>query len=62
MIVEQFFPTLIYGKDVNLDNSLFTREVIEWSNRDPGEIRTNMNGWHSPTNMHQIPVFKPLVD
>ena len=62
MIVEQFFPTLIYGKDVNLDNNLFAREVIEWSKRDPGETRTNMNGWHSTTNMHQIPVFKPLVD
>ena len=35
MIVEQFFPTLIYGKDVNLDNNLFAREVIEWSKRDP---------------------------
>ena len=22
MIIEQFFPTLIYGKDVNLDNDL----------------------------------------
>ena len=53
MIVEQFFPTLIYGKDVNLDNNLFAREVIEWSKRDPGETRTNMNGWHSTTNMHQ---------
>ena len=62
MIVEQFFPTLIYGKDVNLDNNLFAREVVEWSKRDPGEIRTNMNGWHSPTTMHQVPVFKPLVD
>ena len=62
MIVEQFFPTLIYGKDVNLDNNLFAREVVEWSKRDPGEIRTNMNGWHSPTTMHKIPVFKPLVN
>ena len=21
-----------------------------------------MNGWHSHTDMHKIPVFKPLVD
>ena len=24
--------------------------------------RTNMKGWHSHTDMHKIPVFKPLVD
>ena len=62
MIVEQFFPTLVYGKDINLNNDFLAREVVEWSKRDPGETRTNMNGWHSPTTMHQIPVFKPLVD
>ena len=38
------------------------KEVIEWSNKDNGVNRTNMNGWHSQTNMHEIPVFKPLVD
>ena len=62
MIKEQFFPTTIYGKDVKLNNQLFANEIVEWSKRDPGEIRTNMNGWHSQTDMHKIPVFKPLVD
>tara|TARA_R100000995_G_C3414452_1_gene90905 strand:- start:31 stop:615 length:585 start_codon:yes stop_codon:yes gene_type:complete len=62
MIIEQFFPTIIYGKDVNLDNDFLAREIVEWSKRDPGEKRTNVNGWHSITTMHQIPVFKPLVD
>jgi len=62
MIKEQFFPTTIYGKDVKLDNQLFTNEIVEWSKRDPGLKKTNRNGWHSETNMHKIPVFKPLVD
>ena len=62
MIKEQFFPTTIYAKDVELDNDLFTREVVRWSNEDKGIKRTNMNGWHSHTDMHKIPVFKPLVD
>ena len=38
------------------------KEVVEWSNQDKGIKRTNMNGWHSHTDMHKIPVFKPLVD
>ena len=62
MIKEQFFPTTIYGKDVKLDNQLFANEIVEWSKRDPGVKKTNRNGWHSTTEMHKIPVFKPLVD
>ena len=62
MIKEQFFPTTIYAKDLHLDNELFTREVIAWSQKDKGVLRTNMNGWHSTTDMHKIPIFKPLVD
>ena len=62
MIKASYFPTVIYAKDVNLDNRLFEREVIEWSKKDEGVNRTNVNGWHSQTNMHKIPVFKPLVD
>ena len=62
MIKEQFFPTTIYGKDVKLDNQLFANEIVEWSKRDPGVKKTNRNGWHSTTEMHNIPVFKPLVD
>ena len=62
MIKASYFPTIIYAKDVNLDNRLFEREVVEWSKKDNGVNRTNVNGWHSQTNMHEIPVFKPLVD
>ena len=61
MIKEQFFPTVIYGKNVKLDNQLFANEIVEWSKRDPGVNKTNRNGWHSTTEMHKIPVFKPLI-
>ena len=62
MIKAAYFPTIIYAKDLQLDNRLFEREIIEWSKRDKGVKRTNMIGWHSTTDMHKIPVFKPLVD
>ena len=62
MIKAAYFPTIIYAKDVQLDNRLFEKEIVEWSKKDKGIRRTNMIGWHSTTNMHQIPVFKPLVD
>ena len=62
MIKAAYFPTVVYAKDVKLDNRLFEKEVVDWSNKDKGVTRTNLKGWHSQTNMHQIPVFKPLVD
>ncbi len=62
MIKAAYFPTIIYAKDVQLDNRLFEREVLAWADKDKGVKRTNMNGWHSTTDMHKIPVFKPLVD
>ena len=62
MIKEQFFQTTIYGKDVKLDNQMFTNEIIQWSKRDPGVKKTNRNGWHSTTEMHKIPLFQPLVN
>ena len=62
MIKAAYFPTIIYAKDVNLNNRLFENAVIEWSQKDQGIKRTNLKGWHSETDMHKIPVFKPLVD
>ena len=62
MIKAAYFPTIIYAKDVNLDNRVFEKAVVDWSNQDKGIQRTNMKGWHSTTDMHKIPVFKPLVD
>jgi uncharacterized protein (TIGR02466 family) len=62
MIKEQFFPTTVYGKDIKLDNQMLANEIVMWSKKDKGVIKTNMNGWHSQTNMHTFPQFKPLVD
>jgi len=62
MIKEQFFPTTIYGHDTQLDNNFLANEIVNWSKQNKGVQKTNVNGWHSETNMHQLPQFKPLVD
>lgn len=62
MIKEAFFPTFIYAEDFNLDINFLANQIIEWSKKDEGLIKTNVKGWHSKTHMHTIPVFKPLVD
>ena len=38
------------------------KDIIEWANKDKGIKRTNMKGWHSTTNMHELPIFKTLVN
>ena len=62
MIKEQFFPTTIYGHDIQLDNNFLANEIVAWSKQNKGVQKTNVNGWHSETNMHELPQFKPLVD
>ena len=62
MIAEQFFPTTVYAKDVNLDNDFFAKEIVAWSKNSEGLKKTNVKGWHSETNMHTMQQFKPLVD
>ena len=62
MIKEQFFPTIIYGHDTQLDNNFLANEIVAWSKQNKGIQKTNVNGWHSETNMHKLPQFKPLVD
>ena len=53
MIKAAYFPTIVYAKDVNLNNRLFENAVIEWANKDKGVKRTNIKGWHSKTDMHE---------
>jgi len=62
MIAEGFFPTLIYAEDVQLDTQQLANNIVAWSKQDKGLQKTNVNGWHSETNMHHLPQFKPLVD
>ena len=62
MIREEFFPTSIYGEDVQLNNQELAQHIINWSQQDQGVKKTNVKGWHSQTDMHTKPEYKPLVD
>ena len=62
MIREEFFPTSIYGKDIQLNNQELAQHIINWSQQDQGVKKTNVKGWHSQTDMHTKPEYKPLVD
>jgi len=63
MIKEGFFPTLIYAEDLKLDTNQMAQNIIQWSKEDGGVKKTNRNGgWHSETDMHKRPEYKPLVD
>ena len=61
MIIEKFFPTFIYGKDVQLDNNKLAQDIINWSNQDSGVKKTNYKGWHSTTDMHTKPEYQQLI-
>ena len=61
MIIEKFFPTLVYGKDVQLNNHQLAQDIVNWSNQDKGVSKTNVRGWHSTTDMHTKPEYSQLV-
>ena len=64
MIKEYFFPTIIYIKDLpNPEglNSYLEKHIIEWSNQDKGVGKTNVNGWHSQTDMNHKKEYEPLI-
>ena len=58
------FPTPIYIADIKHPtlNQELERDIVAWSNKDKGMIRTNIKGWHSTTNMHELTEYKKLVD
>jgi len=58
------FPTPIYIADIKHPtlNQELERDIVAWSKQDKGITRTNVQGWHSTTNMHELPQFKKLVD
>ena len=64
MIRELHFPTPIYIADIKHPtlNQELERDIIAWSKQDKGIVRTNVQGWHSTTNMHELPQFKKLVN
>ena len=62
MIKDGFFPTIIYAEDFKLDTNQMAQNIIQWSKEDKVVKKTNVNGWHSTTEMHKKPEYKPLVD
>ena len=62
MIKEGFFPTFIYAQDFKLDTNQLAKNIIQWSKEDKGVTKTNVNSWHSKTDMHKKTEYKPLVD
>jgi len=65
MIKEEFFPTIFYGFDLPMADQLnpqLEKDILEWSKQDKGIKKTNMNGWHSQTDMQTKPEYRPLVD
>ena len=64
MIKEYLFPTIIYVKDLPNANELnlyLEKHIIDWSNQDKGVSKTNMNGWHSQTDMNHKKEYEPLI-
>ena len=61
---ELHFPTPIYIADIKHPtlNQELERDIVAWSKQDKGITRTNVQGWHSPTNMFELPEYKKLVD
>ena len=64
MFRELHFPTPIYIADIKHPtlNQELEKDITDWANKDKGITRTNVQGWHSTTNMHELPQFKKLVD
>ena len=63
MFRELHFPTPVYIADIEHPtlNQELERDIVAWSKQDKGVVRTNVQGWHSTTDMHQKPQFKKLV-
>ena len=63
MFRELHFPTPVYIADIKHPtlNQELERDIVAWSKQDKGVVRTNVQGWHSTTDMHQKPQFKKLV-
>ena len=66
MITEYHFPTPIYIKDLSNAvqlNQYLEQKIIQWSQTDPeGKKRTNVNGWHSKTDMNQKEEYNVLTN
>jgi len=64
MITEYHFPTPVYIQEipnaVELNNHL-EKNILQWQKEDPkGVSKTNVNGWHSATDMNKKHEYDPL--
>ena len=65
MITEYHFPTPVYIQEipnaVELNQHL-EKNILQWNKEDPkGVSKTNVNGWHSATNMNEKKEYNPLM-
>ena len=64
MITEYHFPTIIYIKDIPNAlqlNQYLEQKIIQWSQQDKGEQKTNAGGWHSTTDMNTKEEYNDLT-
>jgi len=61
---ELYFSTPVYIKDVGTPeyNKYLEEQIVNWSKKETGLTKTNMNGWHSPTDMHTKIEYKNLIE
>ena len=65
MITEYHFPTPVYIQEISNASELnfhLEKNILQWQKEDPkGVNKTNVNGWHSQTDMNQKPEYDPLT-
>ena len=65
MITESHFPTPVYIQEIPNAielNHYLEKNILQWQKQDPkGVNKTNVNGWHSETNMNKRSEYNPLT-
>ena len=64
MLTEYHFPTMIYVKDIPNAvqlNQYLEPKIIQWSQQDKGQQKTNAGGWHSATDMNKRDEYNVLT-
>ena len=63
--LEHYFPSPIFfteNPDFKSLNKQLEKDIYAWSERQQSMERSNSGGWHSPSNMNDLPEFKDLFD
>ena len=61
---KSIFPTDLYFVDIYdaKENETYKQELLNLSKIEPGNIRSNRNGWQSDITLWQNEIFKPLLE